>query len=572
MKVKFCQKKAGGRPSENVRESRMDYVMSVVELLAGLGAFLLGFKFLSDNIEKLAMNKLRGWFDGLAKSKWSRVAGVGIGAGVTAIIQSSSATTVMVVGFVNVGIMSLYQATSVIMGANIGTTITAHIASLQSLDIIGFITILTCVGVFMDMLSQNERVKTIGLMIAGLGLVFIGLDVMSGAMEIYRENQAIVDFLAAATNPFVLLLVGTLFTALVQSSSAVTSLIITMAGQGLLIGGAGTNAVLFLVLGSNIGTCITAILSSIGANTNAKRASLIHLMFNVFGTVIFTVFLLAWPGFMRATLAKWFPDPGRQIAMFHTFFNVVCTCLFLPFTRVFVKIATKLIRDKKVPEGKSVEEKSASLLDARFLKTPSIAIAQANKETAVMAGLAMESLDTAFKAFIEGDESAKDKVEALNKEVSDLGGSIVDYLIRISSEDMLREDEKTVSAIHHATGDILRISELADNITKYTRNCKRDNIEFSQGVLKSLEQMYEKICDLYESTLEVFDKKDITAIKAVDAVEEEIDADRRTIIDDHIRRLNEGRCKPASSGVFINLVGNLERAADHLTYVAHAFD
>lgn len=275
---------------------------------------------------------------------------------------------------------------------------------------------------------------------------------------------------------------------------------------------------------------------------------------------------------MRATLAKWFPDPGRQIAMFHTFFNVVCTCLFLPFTRVFVKIATKLIRDKKVPEGKSVEEKSASLLDARFLKTPSIAIAQANKETAVMAGLAMESLDTAFKAFIEGDESAKDKVEALNKEVSDLGGNIVDYLIRISSEDMLREDEKTVSAIHHATGDILRISELADNITKYTRNCKRDNIEFSQGVLKSLEQMYEKICDLYESTLEVFDKKDITAIKAVDAVEEEIDADRRTIIDDHIRRLNEGRCKPASSGVFINLVGNLERAADHLTYVAHAFD
>ena len=555
-----------------VRESFMDCVMSVVELLAGLGAFLLGFKFLSDNIEKLAMNKLRGWFDGLAKSKWSRVAGVGIGAGVTAIIQSSSATTVMVVGFVNVGIMSLYQATSVIMGANIGTTITAHIASLQSINVIGFVTVLTCVGVFMEMLSKNEKVKTVGLMIAGLGLVFIGLDVMSGAMEIYRENQAIIDFLDRATNPFVLLLVGVGFTALVQSSSAVTSLIIVMAGEGLIIGGAGTNAVLFLVLGSNIGTCITAILSSIGASTNAKRASLIHLMFNVFGTVIFTVFLLVWPGFMSATLAKWFPDAGRQIAMFHTFFNVVCTLIFLPFTRVFVKIATKLIRDKKVPEGKSVEEKSASLLDARFLKTPSIAIAQANKETAVMAGLSMEALDTAFKAFLEGDESAKERVEALNKEAADLGKSIVDYLIRISSEDVMREDEKTVSAIHHATGDILRIGELADNITKYTRNCKRDNIEFSRGVLNSLEQMYDKICDLYENTLEVFEKKDITAIKAVDAVEDEIDADRRTIIDDHIRRLNEGRCKPASSGVFINLVGNLERAADHLTYVAHAFD
>ncbi len=550
----------------------MDYVMSIVELLAGLGAFLLGFKFLSDNIEKLAMNKLRGWFDGLAKSKWSRVAGVGIGAGVTAIIQSSSATTVMVVGFVNVGIMSLYQATSVIMGANIGTTITAHIASLQTINFIGFITVLTCVGVFMDMLSKNERVKTIGLMIAGLGLVFLGLDVMSDAMSIYRDNAAIKEFLASATNPFVLLLVGTAFTALVQSSSAVTSLIITMAGQGLLIGGAGTNAVLFLVLGSNIGTCITAILSSIGANTNAKRASLIHLMFNVFGTIIFSVFLLCWPGFMSATLAKWFPDAGRQIAMFHTFFNVICTLIFLPFTRVFVTIATKLIRDKK-PRGETAAETAGqTLLDARFLKTPTIAIAQANKETAVMAGLAMESLDTAFKAFIDGDERAKEKVEALNHDVAELEKSIVDYLIKISSQDVMREDEKTISAIHHATGDILRISELADNITKYTRNCKRDNIEFSPGVLKSLEKMYDKICDLYAGTLEVFDKKDITALKSVDATEEEIDNDRRAIIDDHIKRLNEGKCKPASSGVFINLVGNLERAADHLTYVAHAFD
>lgn len=551
----------------------MDYVMSVVELLAGLGAFLLGFKFLSDNIEKLAMNKLRGWFDGLAKSKWSRVAGVGIGAGVTALIQSSSATTVMVVGFVNVGIMSLYQATSVIMGANIGTTITAHIASLQSINIIGFVTILTCVGVFMDMLSKNEKVKTVGLMIAGLGLVFIGLDLMSSAMEMYRDNAMIKEFLASATNPFVLLLVGTLFTALVQSSSAVTSLIIVMADGGLLVGGAGTNAVLFLILGSNIGTCITAILSSIGASTNAKRASLIHLMFNVFGTVIFSVFLLAWPGFMSSTLAKWFSDPGRQIAMFHTFFNVVCTLLFLPFTRVFVKIATKLIRDKKVREGAPAPAaEEATLLDARFLKTPSIAIAQANKEAAVMAGLAMESLDTAFKAFVDGDESAKEKVEDLNRRVGDLERAIVDYLIRISSSDMMREDEKTVSAIHHATGDILRISELADNITKYTRNCKRDHIEFSPGVLKSLEKMYEKITALYESTLEVFDKKDLAALKAVDAVEDEIDSDRRTIIDDHIKRLNDGKCKPASSGVFINLVGNLERAADHLTYVAHAFD
>lgn len=548
----------------------MQYFWSFIELLAGLGAFLLGFKILSDNIERLATNKLRRWFD---KTSKSRLAGVGIGAGVTAIIQSSSATTVMVVGFVNVGLMSLYQATAIIMGANIGTTITAQIASLQAFNFIGFITVFTCLGVFMEMLSKNEKVKTVGLMLAGLGLVFLGLECMSGAMEIFRDSLKFREFLQSVGNPFLLLLIGVGFTALVQSSSAVTSIVIVMVGSGMTIGNGG-NDVLFLILGSNIGTCITAILSSIGANTNAKRASLIHLMFNVFGSVIFTTFLLCWPSFMDMTLARWFTAPETQVAMFHTFFNVICTIIFLPFTKVFVKIATTVIRDKKTAAGgvKAAGKPAATLLDARFLGTPSIAIAQANKETAIMAGLAMESLDTAFKAFLEGDESAKAKVEEINGKVAETGRQIVDYLIKISSTDVMTEDEKTISAIHHATGDILRIGELADNITKYTRNCKRDGIEFSAGVIRSLEQMYEKITDLYQNTLEVFDNKDITALKAVDATEEEIDNSRRVIINDHIKRLNEGKCKPESSGVFINLVGNLERAADHLTYVAHAFD
>ena len=371
------------------------------------------------------------------------------------------------------------------------------------------------------------------------------------------------------SNPFLLLLIGAGFTALVQSSSAVTSLIIVIVNVPGAVIGNGGNDVLFLVLGSNIGTCITAILSSLGANANAKRASLIHLMFNVFGSVIFTVFLLCWPSFMDMTLAKWFSSPGRQIAMFHTFFNVVCTCLFLPFTNVFVKISTKLIRDKK--EGTGAVSDSA-LLDERFIQSPSVAIGQANKETAFMAGLAMESLDAAFNGFISSDESAREKVEELNARVAELEKNIVGYLIRISSQDVSAADERIISAIHQATGDILRISELAENITKYTRNSKRDGVEFSPGVLKSLRQMYEKITRLYECALEVFDSKDISELKTVDAVEEEIDAARKEMINDHIRRLNEGKCKPQSSGIFINLVGNLERAADHLTYVAHAFD
>ena len=543
----------------------MDYVLSVVSLLAGLGAFLFGFKVLSDNIEKLATNRLRGWFDKTGKS---RLAGVGIGTAVTAIIQSSSATTVMVVGFVNAGLMSLFQATTVIMGANIGTTITAYIASMAEIPLIEFVTIFTCIGVFMNMLSKREKVKTIGLMLAGLGLVFLGLEYMSGAMSIYRESAAFKDFLQTVSNPFLLLLIGVVFTAIVQSSSAVTSLVIVMVSQGLIIGNGG-NDVLFLVLGSNIGTCITAILSSIGANTNAKRASLIHLMFNVFGSVIFTVFLLLWPSFMQDTLMSWFPGAaGLQIALFHTFFNVVCTCLFLPLANVFVKIATKLIRDKKggAPAGDML------LLDDRFITTPSVAVNQANKAAARMADIAMESLHTAFAGFIAGDESAKEKVDELNTRVADMEKRIVSYLIKISASDLSLNDERIISAIHHSTSDIIRISELADNLTKYTRNCKRDGIEFSQGVLRSLEDMYAKIDELYKNTLDVFDRKDITAIKAVDRVEDEIDAARKAMIADHIRRLNEGKCKPSSSSIYINLVGNLERAADHLTYVAHAFD
>ena len=553
--------------ADSVQMGALDYVLAVVALLAGLGAFLFGFKVLSDNIEKLATNKLRRWFDKTGKS---RLAGVGIGAGVTAIIQSSSATTVMVVGFVNVGLMSLFQATTVIMGANIGTTVTAYFSVIADIPFIEIITVFTCVGIFMDMLCKKDKSKTIGMMLAGLGLVFLGLQFMGMAMDEFAQQQVVKDFLISVDNRLVLLLAGVIITGIVQSSSAVTTLIVQMVGAGLVIGDPSNSGVLFLVLGTNIGTCVTALLSSIGANTNAKRAALIHLMFNVFGTVIFSIFLLCWPGFMDATIGKWFAnDPGLQIALFHTFFNVVCTCLFLPFVNVFVKVATKLIRPRKKGEKEAAD---TVLLDERFLSTPSVAVEQANKAATVMAGRAMESLKIAFDGFVTEDESAKEKVDELNGRISEMERAIVAYLIKISSQDVSLTDEKLISAIHHSTGDILRISELADNITKYTRNCRRDGIEFSAGVKKSLQDMYAKIDELYQKTLDVFDKKDITAIKAVDRVEDDVDAARKEMIADHIRRLNEGKCKPQSSGIFINLVGNLERAADHLTYVAHAFD
>jgi len=254
---------------------------------------------------------------------------------------------------------------------------------------------------------------------------------------------------------------------------------------------------------------------------------------------------------------------------FHTLFNVVCTCIFLPFTKIFVKIATKVIPERKI--DKSVID--TLYLDERFLHTPSIAINQANMAAAHMTELAIESMQIAFDGFLKVDENAKDEVAKINDRVSEMEKKIVEYLIKVSaSSDLTFAEEKRISAIHHATGDIIRISELSDNITKYTRNCKRDNLEFSEGVRISLSEMLDKIKLLHQKTMLVFDKKDFTALKEVDAIEDEIDALRKSAVKGHISRLNEGKCNPASSGVFINLVGNLERAADHLTYVAHCFD
>lgn len=551
--------------------SVIEYVEAFISLLAGLGAFIIGFKLLSDNIEKLFAPHLRNLFD---RTEKNRMVGVGVGIVATAAVQSSAVTTVMVVGFVNSGLMTLFSATAIIMGANIGTTITGQIAALGfagngwSFDLMLYVAVLACVGAFINMLAKKDNVKSAGLLIAGLGLIFLGLRYMSVSVSGLSEEPAIQNFLASVGNPFLLLLIGIVLTALVQSSSVVTSLVIVMAGAGMMIGD-DPNDVLFLILGSNIGSCVTVIVSSFGASRNAKRAALIHVMFNTFGCIVFGVILLLWKDFMTVTFAAWFSEPAMQIAMFHTAFNIICMLLFVPFIKGFVWIAMKLIPDKK---EESTEGQATLLLDERIIMNPAVALGQANRAASRLAALSMESLKTSVDGFLEGDESLTDRVMELNTEVAELDRRIVTYLVKISSQDISTADENMISAIHQSVGDILRISELADNITHYTRSCARKGIEFSQGVMHSVRGMYEKIETLYGKVMEVYDKKDYTALRAVDSIESEIDACRKELISDHIERLNEGTCRPESSAVFINLVGNLERAADHLTYVAHAFD
>lgn len=548
----------------------MDYVYSVITILAGCGVFLLGFKLLSDNMEKLAGNGLKRLFN---KTSDKKLVGVGLGAAATAVVQSSAITTVMVIGFVNTGIMSLKQAATIIMGANIGTTITAQIVALQAFNLNVFFMALAFIGMAMNMFSKKDKVRLAGIALAGLGIVFVGLDVMSGAMEGEMIHAALETVLSKATNPVFLLFIGVAFTALIQSSSAVTTIIIAMAMQGLIVGGGG-NAVLYVILGSNIGSCVTALISSIGTSVNARRASIIHLLFNVIGTVIFMVVLLIFPQFQEKTFERWFSSPETQIAMFHTFFNVLCTLMFLPFTNVLVKLAMLIVPETKTEEKAEEPESGAKFvyMDKRFLNSPALAISQLKKETFRMADMAMASLATAFNGFIRRDVSTVENVAANNEKIADLSKSISDYLVKVSAAGPSLEDEKKISALHNNVGDIVRISELADNLTKYTRKTINENLTFSPVVGTKLSEMYALLQEQYSLVKRIVLMKEYNIMNESDETEDRVDNMRRSLIADHIERMQRGECNAENNPVFINLVSNLERVGDHLNYVAHSVD
>lgn len=548
----------------------MDYVYSVITILAGCGVFLLGFKLLSDNMEKLAGNGLKRLFN---KTSDKKLVGVGLGAAATAVVQSSAITTVMVIGFVNTGIMSLKQAATIIMGANIGTTITAQIVALQAFNLNVFFMALAFIGMAMNMFSKKDKVRLAGIALAGLGIVFVGLDVMSGAMEGEMIHAALETVLSKATNPAFLLFIGVAFTALIQSSSAVTTIIIAMAMQGLIVGGGG-NAVLYVILGSNIGSCVTALISSIGTSVNARRASIIHLLFNVIGAVIFMVILLIFPQFQEKTFERWFSSPETQIAMFHTFFNVLCTLMFLPFTNVLVKLAMLIVPETKTEEKVEETESGAKFvyMDKRFLNSPALAISQLKKETFRMADMAMASLATAFNGFIRRDVSTVENVAANNEKIADLSKSISDYLVKVSAAGPSLEDEKKISALHNNVGDIVRISELADNLTKYTRKTINENLTFSPVVGTKLSEMYALLQEQYSLVKRIVLMKEYNIMNESDETEDRVDNMRRSLIADHIDRMQCGECNAENNPVFINLVSNLERVGDHLNYVAHSVD
>ncbi len=540
-------------------------------MLASLGAFLVGFKILSENLQSVANKGLRKLFDRTSKSK---LAGVGIGAGATTLMQSSAATTVMVIGFVNAGMMCLSQATAIIMGANIGTTITTILIAAGLSSIGPYAMALAFVGIFGSMICRKDKAKSWCLVLAGFGLVFFGLTFISSCMKsdiiqnsAFLRNALQMNVKPSWLEPIVLLLIGVVITAIMQSSTAVNGIILAMLASGIQIGSGG-NALLYIVLGTNIGTCVTALLSSVGAGTNAKRAALIHFLFNFFGAVLFLIILTIWKDFMDGFWTKLLPgDPQMQMALFHLAFNTICTIIFLPMTNLFVLLTELIIRDKKEEEKIRI-----TYMDDRMLATPTVAIAQLQKEAVYMGNRCMKNLRIALDGFLEKDVTAAPAVAAENEEINIISKQITDYLIKVSGAKVSVHDDTRISILYHAIADMLRISEISENVTKYTKTVVDKGLVFSDDVIEKIRSMGDQVDRLYELAIAIFETKNRDGFPQLEKMEDGVDEMRKQLIDGHIKRLNEGSCDPANSAVFINLVSNLERAGDHITFIAHTID
>ena len=545
----------------------LDTASSVILLLVGLGVFLLGFKFLGDSIEKLSASKLRALFN---RAAGNRFAGVGVGALATAIVQSSSVTTVMVVGFVNAGVMTLTQAAAVIMGANIGTTITGWLVWLNQFNVMMYAMLLTLVGLIMTMVTKNNKVNTAGSLVASLGLVFVGLEIMSGSMAGVANEPFVEQALTSVTNPLLLLLIGVAVTGIVQSSSAVTSVLVVMASTTppLLVGGGG-NGILFVILGTNIGTCVTAVLSSIGANTNAKRACLYHLLFNVIGSIIFLVVFWIWDGFYDDVLMAMFNNHTTCITFFHTMFNVICTCLYLPFIKYLVKLTEIIIPDRKKNRKNKAGE---GFMDKRLLVTPSLALGQLLKQTTYTAGIAVKCLNNAVAGFIAKDDSKLDDMLKDVQKVNDLSQEITGYLLEISAKDISLSDEKLVNVLHRDNSDIVRIADIAENIVGYTHKAIDETLVFSDVVKRDLNKLMKLLNEQYELVVDIVENNNIVKIKQSDELEQEIDASKKRLLDEHIERMARGECNAENNSLFVSLISNLERVGDHLSMMAHSVE
>lgn len=542
----------------------MEVFLSVLTLIAGLGVLMIGMKMLSEGLERSAGKGMRKMF---GKISDNRFAGIGVGAVATVLVNSSAATTVMVIGFVNAGLMTLFQATSIIMGANIGTTLTGVIIALSGFDIGAYMAILAFIGVAMMMFAKNDTVKKIGSAIAGLGLMFVGLSFMSNALKNSEVlSGALQDLFIAVDFPLLLILIGIVCTALFQSSTAMTALVVTMAAPALNgVPIIPMQSALFIILGTNIGTCITAIIAAFGASTNAKRTAIIHLLFNAIGTIVFTTVIWIFQDGVVWLFSQMTSSTQMQVALFHVFFNIITTLMLVPFINPLTKLATVLVKEKR---GGDDEAPHMYFIDERFLQTPPIAVAQVKREVDHMAAMAKTNLKRAMIAVFTQDVTDREKVEKDEQRINFINKGVAKYLIKLSSLALLRSDEKFVGSLHHVVSDIERIADHAENFMEVAIAMRENDCKFTQEALDELEDMYDKVTAMFDEAMYIFENNAVDRLKGFSEREEEVDMTKRLLGNNHIARLNAGGCSVESGTYFYSIISALERIADHLTNIA----
>ncbi len=547
----------------------MDF-FDLLSMVGGLALFLYGMNMLGDGLSQASGGRLEKILEKLTSSPLKAVL---VGAGVTAVIQSSSATTVMVVGFVNSGIMKLQQAVGIIMGANIGTTATSWILSLsgiesdvfllQMLKPTSFCPILAIVGVGIIMFSKREKLKNAAMILLGFAILMFGMDTMSAAVKPLQDVPEFTGILTKFSNPILGMLAGLILTAAIQSSSASVGILQALCATGAV----GYGAAIPIIMGQNIGTCVTAMLSSLGTSKNAKRAALVHLYFNIIGTILFMVVFYVINAIQPFAFLETAAD-AAGIATVHSLFNVFSTVCLIPFSNGLVKLATMTVRDEGKAETEVEEYSVLKYLDARFLETPSYAVEQSRSVAVTMAGLAEEAMNLSLDLLVQYDVDKALKVEELEKAVDRFEDELGTYLVKLSSKNLHERDSHILSEILHCISDFERISDHALAVKKAAEEMYRKELVFSEKAQKELAVLTQAIHDVLKITTLSFTEDDLKLAGQVEPLEQVIDELNKEIKKRHVKRLRKGKCTIELGFVLTDIITNLSRVSDHCSNVA----
>lgn len=536
-------------------------ITDVLALLGGLALFLYGMQMMSTGLEAAVGNRMKSILEKLTSN---RVKGVLVGAAITAVIQSSSATTVMVVGFVNSGLMTLKQAVWVIMGANIGTTITGQ---LIALDIGAIAPLFAIAGVGAIMFIKSEKVHHISSIFAGLGILFMGMDMMGAAMSPLKESEAFISLMTKFDNPLLGILVGALFTAVIQSSSASVGILQALASTGMI----PLSSAVFVLFGQNIGTCITAVLASIGMKVNAKRTTVIHLLFNIIGTVLFTVICLVTP-YVTWIEAMTPGDPVAQIANAHTVFNIVTTLLLLPFGTHMANIAVRILPDSKKADDEDLRLKYIRPFESSYaIGHSAVAVSQVRDEVNRMRDMVAKNISDSFDSLVQYDEKLRKKVSEREEYIDFLNKGISEYIVSLMASEMNMSDSRKINGYYAIISNLERIGDHAVNLAEYGDDMRKWEIDFSDTVKEELNEMKAQCIAALDNLKEVTSENVERILSQAVIIEQKTDDMRDKYFKKQMQRLKKGKCKPQSGIVFSEILTDFERMGDHALNIAQQY-